>query len=78
MQLGGRSPLYRGRISGRVIGEVVEIEEETCRKRQAISHGSMLCIIIFSFTFNSYYENNGDNNISLSLQNSLKVFILSF
>lgn len=77
MKSGGRSPLCRGRRSGRVTGEVVAIDKGTHPKRQVMSLGSMLCIT-FYFTFNSYYENNGNNNTSLSLQNGLKVFILSF
>lgn len=60
--------------------EVTELDKGTCPKRQVMSHGSMLCIPIFIFflTFNSYCENNGNNNTSMSLQNDLKVFILSF
>lgn len=38
----------------------------------------MLCTMIISFTFNSYYENSGNCNISSSLQNGLKFFIPIF
>jgi len=60
-----------------VTGEVEETDKGPCPKRQVMSRGSVLCIKFFSFTCNSYYENNG-NNITLSSQNGLKVFILSF
>ena len=38
----------------------------------------MLCATIISFTFNSYYENNGNSNIYSSLEYGLKVFIHVF